>query len=403
VKKGEMHGYLSRKTFIPWSINPPVVAVAEGPNSMQSTTPVDCRLLYVVGQLRDGGLERQLCYLLETMDRERHKPQVLVWQFREDEKYVSRIRALGVPLHGLSGTSSRVKKISVLRTLLRRLNPEVVHSYSFYTNLAVWYAAIGTKSIPMGSVRSDFHRSRSEYGSLGRVCARWPRHQIFNSFAAAESARQAGKYFVPKHVFVVRNGIDTEQFKYTAPVDQSLLKIIGIGSLSPVKRWDRLLRAASLLKQGNIDFRVQLVGDGPLRARLEAKAKELGVADRVEFVGRREEIPALLSQAEILAHTSENEGCPNVVMEAMACGRPVVAMQAGDIPSLIDEGKTGFIVDGDDAESFAQRITTLAANRALCRRMGEAGRAKAEKEFGLNRLLDHTFEAYRAAGWQRLN
>lgn len=370
---------------------------------MLSVSPADCRLLYVVGQLRDGGLERQLCYLLETMDRERHKPQVLVWHFREDEKYVSRIRALGVPLHGLSGGRSRIKKMAVLRKLLRSLNPEVVHSYSFYTNLAAWYAAIGTKSIPVGSVRSDFHRSRSEYGSLGRVCARWPRHQIFNSFAAAESARQTDNYFVPRHVFVVRNGIDTEQFKYTPPVDQRLLKIIGIGSLSPVKRWDRLLRAASLLKQRNIEFLVQLVGDGPLRERLETQARDLGVTDCVEFAGRREEIPALLSQAAILAHTSENEGCPNVVMEAMACGRPVVAMQAGDIPALVDEGKTGFIVDGNDAESFAERIARLAGDHALCRRMGEAARAKAEKEFGLTRLLDYTFEAYRAAGWQRFN
>ena len=163
------------------------------------------------------------------------------------------------------------------------------------------------------------------------------------------------------------------------PVDQSLLKIIGIGSLSPVKRWDRLLRAASLLKQRNIEFLVQLVGDGPLRERLETQARDLGVTDRVEFAGRREEIPALLSQAAILAHTSENEGCPNVVMEAMACGRPVVAMQAGDISALVDEGKTGFIVDGDDAESFAERIASLAGDRALCRRMGEAGTRESRK------------------------
>ena len=218
--------------------------------------------------------------------------------------------------------------------------------------------------------------------------------------AAAESARQTDKYFVPKHVFVVRNGIDTEQFKYTPPVDQRLLKIIGIGSLSPVKRWDRLLRAASLLKQRNIEFLVQLVGDGPLRERLETQARDLGVSDRVEFAGRREEIPALLSQAAILAHTSENEGCPNVVMEAMACGRPVVAMQAGDIPSLVDEGETGFVLPRDDIETFTARLAKLAVDHDLCRRMGVASRKKAEKEFGLDRLTENTIAAYRAAGWK---
>jgi glycosyltransferase involved in cell wall biosynthesis len=334
------------------------------------------------------------------MDREIHKPQVLVWHFHEDAKYVSRIRELGVPLHGLSGSMSRVHKVTRFRKLVRQINPDVVHSYSFYTNIAAWYAARGTKTIAVGSVRSDFHRLRSEYGSMGRVCGRWPRHQIFNSFAAAESARQIAHSFVPKHVFVVRNGVDMAKFKFTPLPNENRIKIIGIGSLSPVKRWDRLLQVVFILKQKKVDCFVQLIGDGPLREQLEAQAIEMGIWDCVEFSGRTDDIPTFLSRATILAHTSDNEGCPNVVMEAMACGRPVVAMNAGDIPSLVEEGKTGFVVNGDDTESFAQRVATLAGDRALCRRMGEGGRVKAEKQFGLTRLVEDTFAAYRAAGWQ---
>ena len=87
-------------------------------------------------------------------------------------------------------------------------------------------------------------------------------------------------------------------------------------------------------------------------------------------------------------------------MEAMACGRAVVAMDAGDIPSLVEDGKTGFVVRrGDDAKLVGSH-GALITDRDLCRRMGEAGRAKAEREFGLDRLVSETLAAYRAAGWK---
>ena len=89
-------------------------------------------------------------------------------------------------------------------------------------------------------------------------------------------------------------------------------------------------------------------------------------------------------------------------MEAMACGRAVVAMAAGDIPSLVEHGKTGFVVPrGDDAQ-FVERLATLITNRELCRQMGEASRVKAEREFGLHRLVEETLNAYRQAGWRGL-
>src|SRR5690348_7452116 len=115
-----------------------------------------CRLLYLIGELHTGGSERQLCYLLRAMDRERYEPAVAVWNFCESDLHVAIIRSLGVPLYSLTKTDSRAAKLRGLRALIKRLQPEVVHSWSFYTNFAAYWAAKGTSTISVGSLRSDF-------------------------------------------------------------------------------------------------------------------------------------------------------------------------------------------------------------------------------------------------------
>jgi glycosyltransferase involved in cell wall biosynthesis len=122
--------------------------------------------------------------------------------------------------------------------------------------------------------------------------------------------------------------------------------------------------------------------------------EKLGLAGRIELLGERSDIPALLGQSCFLVHTSDREGCPNVVMEAMACGRAVVATDAGDVPDLVVEGETGFVVRRGDDQALVERMRALILNRGLCQKMGVAGRAKAEREFGLDRLADQTLAIY---------
>jgi glycosyltransferase involved in cell wall biosynthesis len=361
---------------------------------------MNCQLLYLVGQLRAGGLERQLYYLLQAIDRKQYAPALAVWSFREDEFYVDQFRDMEIPVYSPPVRASRASKLRWLRSLTNQLRPEVIHSYSFHTNFAAWYAAAGTGVVALGSVRSDFARLVREYRfSPGKLSFRWPRAQIFNSFTAAESAQKTYSPFTPRRVFVVRNGIDLERFTRTPLPNGSLAKVVAIGSLTQVKRWDRLINAIFQLKQMQFSLSVRIVGDGPLRKTLEQQRDSLGITNCVEFMGEQKDIPGLLSGALLLVHTSENEGCPNVIMEAMACGRPVVATDAGDIPSLVEDAKTGFVVRQEDANALAQRIGALIQNRVLCERMSEAARLKAEREFGLERLLKETLAAYRTAGW----
>lgn len=360
---------------------------------------MDCRILYVVGQLRAGGLERQLCYLLEAMDRDYYRPELAVWNFSEDDYYVPHLRKL-VRIHFPPRRIPGLMKLKWIRSLARRLNPEVIHSYSFYTNFSASYAATGTDAITVGSLRSDFLRAIKESGTLlGWLCARWPRSQIVNSIVVAQSLSSFHRPFVPKQLFLVKNALDLHRFARTPFPNGSEFKLLGIGSLLEVKRWDRLLKAAYRLNQQGLDFVVKIVGDGPLRASLLDQAKALGLERRVEFIGQRDDIPTLLSKAALLVHTSDSEGRSNVIMEAMACGRPVVATDTGDTRYLVDDGRTGFVVPNGDEVALASSIATLINNRTLCVQMGEAARAKADREFALERIVTDTFGVYRALGW----
>jgi glycosyltransferase involved in cell wall biosynthesis len=362
---------------------------------------LNCRLLYLVGQLRAGGLERQLYNLLQAMDRKRFCPEVAVWNYSETDINACRIKSLGVPIHSFSPQISSFRKLMAFRRLVTILAPEVVHSYTFFTNFPAYWGVLGRGAIAIGSVRSDLAWAISDSGPwIGRLCSRWPRLQIFNSFSAAEQVLRRPAFFAPERVTVIRNGIDLRHFSYSPPIPQWPPLIVGVGSLVAVKRWDRLLKAAQALKQQGHRFALRIAGNGPLLADLKALAQHLGLTDCVELLGHSDDIPDLIAKASFLVHTSESEGCPNVVMEAMASGRAVVATAVGDVPSLVEEGKTGFVVPNGDERTLLERMATLIMDVELCRQMGRNAREKAELEFGVDRLVRDTLQAYRSYGWK---
>src|SRR5215813_2269852 len=146
---------------------------------------MSCRILYLIGQLQLGGSERQLYYLLRHMDRSRYQPAVAVWNFAGKDIYVPQIRELNVPIYSFEGTFSPIAKLGALRRLIKQLKPEVVHSFSFYLNVAAHWSARGTQAVALGSVRSALYLDKKVSGwLLGKLSARWPRTQIYNSFEA---------------------------------------------------------------------------------------------------------------------------------------------------------------------------------------------------------------------------
>lgn len=375
---------------------------SENETFTQMQMPTRCRLLYVVGQLGLGGLERQLYYLVSNLDRARYDPAVVVWNLNHNDKYYKDIETLKIPLYGFPPEWSPLSKLNRLRALTRKLKPEVIHSYGFYTNFSAAYAAWATRTLAIGSRRSEYNPHKRRRGGLNRwLNAKWPAFHIVNSTPSADAAHCALSLFTSRQVFTVRNALDLKLFTSVNEASQKSDYVAAIGSLTLVKRWDRLLSVARELKTilgENIRFKI--AGDGPLRSALDKLANDLDVSRIVEFRGAVHDIPTFLRGAKFLVHTSQSEGCPNVVMEAMACGLPVVAMETGEIPYLVEDGKTGFVVPQDDEKTFVERVSLLLGDEELRVNMGAAAREKAERAFTLERLVSETLAAYRAAGWR---
>lgn len=190
--------------------------------------------------------------------------------------------------------------------------------------------------------------------------------------SAARFFRERGVR-VPIHV--VAGGIDGRRFavEAIAPTDD----LVMVGRLAPVKRVDLFLAAMASALQQLPGLTAVVVGDGAERPDLEMRARELGLEGRVRFVGHQVDVAPWLARARALVLSSDSEGLPLSVIEAMTAGLPVVVSHVGDLPDLIDDGVNGFLVKERTAQAFSEKIVTLLGDEALRTRFSEAARRAA--------------------------
>jgi glycosyltransferase involved in cell wall biosynthesis len=157
---------------------------------------------------------------------------------------------------------------------------------------------------------------------------------------------------------------------------------------------DLFIKALSILSKRKQRVRGVIAGDGPLRDDLQKLATEEGIADRVDFIGATEDVPGLLARSDTFILASDWEGMPNVVLEAMASGLPVVGTAIDGTKEIVEEGGTGFLVPSDDAEALATAMNELTASVELRSRMGQAGRHRAESEYSMERMVERYESLY---------
>jgi glycosyltransferase involved in cell wall biosynthesis len=215
----------------------------------------------------------------------------------------------------------------------------------------------------------------------------------------AHSARLLEAHGIPAgRIFSPPNLYDPDAY---APDPKAIkdIDVLFVGNLVAVKRLDRLLQATALLGERRPGLRVCLVGDGVLRRELEEQARRLGLAGRVRFEGARpfEEVVGWLRRARLLVMTSQMEGLPQAMIEAMSCGVPVVISATGDVTTLARHGENAWIVPEPTAEAFAAAIDALLGDAALYGRLVEgclAMRERFRRDFGMEAAIAEWRKAF---------
>jgi glycosyltransferase involved in cell wall biosynthesis len=240
----------------------------------------------------------------------------------------------------------------------------------------------------IGAIRNNV---TSEIGRdwLGRMSLRQPRWLAANSRAAVKTAQSLGI----ESCFFLPNVVDTEQF--TPPLRRSdgPVKLLAVGRLVQQKRMDRFLRVL-----GEVQSRSKkavsgiIVGDGPQRDELKAQARAMKA---LEFRGALADLVPVYQEADVLVLTSDFEGTPNVVMEAMACGLPVVSTAVGGVTEIVRPEETGLVVPAEDEKALANAVLRLVDDAALREALGAKARESIQRERSLDSLAQHLESLYR--------
>jgi glycosyltransferase involved in cell wall biosynthesis len=236
------------------------------------------------------------------------------------------------------------------------------------------------------------------YRRLERLAARWCRTILVVSDYERSAGLAAG-VGRPDQYRVVRNGVDVRQF--TLSPDPVPGRVVAVGRLAPQKRPDLAVRAFARVRSRHPAAELHLVGDGPMRRQVERIIAELGLQEAVQVLGQRGDVPGLLARASCLLLSSDYEGCPFSVLEAMAAGVPVVATRVGGVPELVDDGVTGLLVEPGNHDALSKAVTELLDEPERARQLGMAGRVRARDALSLETSMRQIADVYEEVAGSR--
>ena len=348
------------------------------------------RVCHVSLTLKTGGLER----LLADVARH-HNPAESVPEFvalREVGRFADEIRQAGCTVHLLK-PAGRIGQVRQLISLFRSGRFDVVHTHNTYPHI---YASLAARLAGVPVVINTRHGQRSGHGWKSRTQFRWASRMVDRIVAVSDDAAQLCVHadgVIKRKVIRIWNGIDVDDFQFTGP--RPVPVAISVARLSAEKDFPTLLNAVALVIRDVPDFRLQLVGDGPERARLEQLARELNIADHVDFLGERKDVPALLSQAGFFVTASLTEGISLTLLEAMAVGLPVIATSVGGNSEIVDAPHTGRLIPVGDPVRLSAEIIDLIRRRDDWLAMGRAGRKRIAEHFEVRRMVSDYENLYR--------
>lgn len=396
------------------------------------------KIVRIIARLNVGGPARHVVWLTSRLQNEQFQSFLLAGTVppgEEDMSYFAERHGVQpVYISELSRELSLKDVVSLFKIWkeMRRIRPEIVHTHTAKAGTVGRVAALlyrwGTWRTLFGKpnavrVLHTFHGHvfHGYYGKaktrfflmIERALARWATDRIV-VISPQQFDEINGKYRVgSKDKFrVIPLGIDLTKFDDISDGRNEMRSsgdfIVGfVGRLTEIKNVPLLLRAvACYRKEPDVpNLRLVIVGDGNLREELETLAQDLGVNDAVDFLGNVEDVNDTLQTFDIVALTSNNEGTPLSLIEAMAARRPIISTAVGGVTDLLGETEEdlhdfrvcerGIAIEPGDPDKFCKGLIYLAKNEKLRSRLSDAGRSFVERQYSLDRLEKDIVELYR--------
>lgn len=356
-----------------------------------------------------GGGERFARQLTLHLDPDRFERIYCATRWRADEAYdpaadraVEELRDSGVQFLRLQRRSRFA--LAAWRPLLRLLRErpaDVLHSHKFGSN--VWGAVFDALVRPPVFVAHE--QTWSFQGQpVRRLLDRELIARRADAFVAVSSEDRRRMIEVeridPAKVLFIPNAVPSaapragHDVRAELAIDPGAPVVGAVAVLRPQKALEVMLEACARLSPRFPGLRVLVAGDGPEHARLAALTNSLGLDGTVDFLGRRTDIPDVLSALDVSVSSSDFEGTPLALMEAMDAGVPVVATRVGGSPDLIEDGVQGLLVPPRDPEALAAAIATVLADPDLAREMGRRGRERRRSDFDIDVAAERFGELY---------
>lgn len=370
------------------------------PHRMSERRPLVVHLLF---RFDTGGLENGVVNLINHMDASRWRHAVVA--MTEVTEFRRRIQREDVQFLGLNKPPGPgVLQWGALYRMCRELRPDIVHSRNLAAlegQLPAWLARVPAR------IHGEHGRDMDDVDGLNR------RNRLTRRFYSpfvqryVALSRDLGGYLenavgiAPHRIHQIYNGVDTDKFLPRGaaaaaiegcPFQSGPQLLVGtVGRMQSVKDQLTLARAfvLALQQQPGLRERLRLVmaGDGPLRAQVAQVLAEAGMSDLAYLPGERRDVAELMRGLDVFALPSLAEGVSNTILEAMACGLPVLATRVGGNAELVEEGRTGLLVPSADVPAMAAGLIRLAQDAALRADFGQAGRQRVEQRFSLRAMV----------------
>jgi len=395
-------------------------------SAMFNTERSTKKVLHVITRMIIGGAEWNTFYSLKLHNRNRYTPVLACGPETGPEgSLIEATEEMGVPVYIVPDLIREIdfkrdlKALVQLVRLYRDLQVDIVHTH---TSKAGILGRLAGRLAKVPVVIHTVHGfaftapiprwQKKLYIALEKMAGRWCDALIFISKPLMAEAGRLG-IGDPKTYSLIPSGIDISAFRNGASNGnrEAKIKLLGLRNGVPIigtvsrlvkdKGLELLLEAAAKLKAKGLDFHMVWVGDGPLRAELEALAKQLGVSERLYITGMCTDVPAWVSCFDLFVLPTLWEGMGRVFLEAQAAGVPVIGTKVGGVPDVVKDGVTGILIPPSNVDALVEAIELLLNKPELRRQMGyAASQFASDEQFQVEFMVRKIEEVYEQA-WQR--